>query len=239
MKRLNLEHNKLRVLSFERHDDDTPVLGDSLVQIIASYNDIETLGDLTALQHCVSLYMDHNRLTSGFSELRCLQALQLLDLAYNELNMSLQQFFRYVLQHLRDLPRLEYLALGGNPMVARIPHFRYFIINEMPQLRFIDYEPVTAKDRKKARQLATLGTWKEKTKRPESLLEPVMTDVCTSRRAVGLPCACVADPCANRRWSAARASHRIHLDSGMAGLTRIVSVRKPAVAMQPVDSSTE
>lgn len=108
-----------------------------------SQNRMEQLTDLSDLKKLVFLDLSGNRLNSGFEEISKLKAVRALDLGTNSLSMPIHEFYNYVLVHLKKLPKLELLSLSGNPIYDKIKELKYFLINELPKLKYLDWEPVT------------------------------------------------------------------------------------------------
>lgn len=77
--------------------------------------------------------------------------------------MPENEFFNFVLVHLKKLPKLEYLSLAGNPVQSTIREFRYFVIQELPRLKFLNWDVIAKEDRSFASDLAVSGTWDSKT----------------------------------------------------------------------------
>lgn len=62
----------------------------------------------------------------------------------------------HTLEPLLSLPKLTTLTVHGNPLVAQ-SSFRYWLIRNLPNLRRIDFSPVTNQEREDAFALDTLG----------------------------------------------------------------------------------
>jgi hypothetical protein len=60
---------------------------------------------------------------------------------------------------LKKLPKLEFLSLIGNPVEDKIRELRFFLINEMPKLKYLDWEPVTKEEKQRAIKLEGEGVW--------------------------------------------------------------------------------
>ena len=52
------------------------------------------------------------------------------------------QLFFYMVQHLKGLTKLRFLTIEGNPLEFHIIQFRFFLIAELPQLKYLDWEGV-------------------------------------------------------------------------------------------------
>lgn len=76
--------------------------------------------------------------------------------------MPENEFFNFVLVHLKKLPKLEYLSLSGNPVQSTIREFRYFVIQELPRLKFLNWDVIAKEDRSFASDLSVSGTWDSK-----------------------------------------------------------------------------
>jgi Leucine-rich repeat (LRR) protein len=79
----------------------------------------------------------------GFGELSKLKNLQVLDLGRNSIDFSIEQFYTFILVHLKTLPKLKYLSFEENPVEVKIPSFRLFVINELVKLSYLDWKTIT------------------------------------------------------------------------------------------------
>jgi Leucine-rich repeat (LRR) protein len=70
-----------------------------------------------------------------------LKNLRVLDLGNNSIDLPINEFYNFILLHIKKLPKLEFLSFSGNPVVDKINEFRYFLVNELPKLKYIDWEP--------------------------------------------------------------------------------------------------
>ena len=61
--------------------------------------------------------------------------------------MAINEFYSYILTHLKKIGKLEYVSFEGNPMETSIPSFLFFCILELPKLKQMDWRPVTKADR--------------------------------------------------------------------------------------------
>ena len=98
------------------------------------------------VRHAVTLPFWNTPLTpspDGFANLAQAQALRVLDLQKNNIDMSLSQLTSALLAPLKELPRLQYLSFEANPIEVKIQNFRYFVINELPRLEFYNYTRIT------------------------------------------------------------------------------------------------
>jgi len=100
--------------------------------------------------------------TAGFSELGKLKNLRVLDLGECCIDLPENEFFNFVLPHLKKLPKLEYINFSGNPIQTTIREFRYFAIFELPKLKYLNWELIAKEDRSFASDLAASGTWDNK-----------------------------------------------------------------------------
>lgn len=78
------------------------------------------------------------------------------------LDLPENEFFNFVLVHLKKLPKLEYLNVSGNPVQSSIREFRYFVIQELPRLKYLNWDVIAKEDRSFASDLAVSGTWDSK-----------------------------------------------------------------------------
>ena len=76
--------------------------------------------------------------------------------------MTISEFFNYVVVPLKALSKLQYLSISDNPVVNDIPHLKYFIISELPQLKHYDWEVITKEDRVLANAYRIQDIWKDK-----------------------------------------------------------------------------
>ena len=63
---------------------------------------------------------------------------------------------------LKGLPKLEYVAFEGNPVEETIPMFKYYIANELPKVKYLDWTQISKDDRTKGMTLDLSNTWKGK-----------------------------------------------------------------------------
>ena len=64
--------------------------------------------------------------------------------------------------HLKGLQKLEYVVFEGNPVEETIPMFNYYIINELPKVKYLNWTQVSKDDRTKGMTLDLNNTWKGK-----------------------------------------------------------------------------
>jgi hypothetical protein len=150
----SIEHlNKLKRLLADNNKI-TKVVFKGLINVeylSLSFNKLEVLKDMDDMKHLENLNLYANRLQyNSFGELAKLKALRVLDLGRNQIDMPIEQFYTFVLQPLKKLPKLEYLSFLENPVEVKIYSFRLLVINEMPKLRYLDWELISKEDQKKA-----------------------------------------------------------------------------------------
>lgn len=73
-------------------------------------NRLVTIEDTTDMKKLVHLDLCGNRIVHGFEELGKLKTLRVLDLGNNTLDMPIQNFNAFLLEPLKRLPKLEYVA---------------------------------------------------------------------------------------------------------------------------------
>jgi len=66
-----------------------------------------------------------------------------LDLGDCSIDLTISEFFTFVLAPLKKIHKLEFLNFMGNPVEKNINEFKYFIIYEMPKLKYLDWDPIT------------------------------------------------------------------------------------------------
>lgn len=125
----------------------------SLVLLSLAHNRMEMLCGMEYLHNLVNLNLSDNLISGGFSELGKLKALQVLNLSYNNIALTFNKFHHKILRHLQSLPKLRYLYFNGNPVQQSIFKYRFFVISQLPKLHFLDGDPVTKEERKKAKKL--------------------------------------------------------------------------------------
>src|SRR3990167_7296676 len=79
----------------------------------------------------------------GFENLCTLKSLRVLDLRSNSIDISQAQFYEKILSKLQQLPKLMSLYFQGNPVVIKIPLFRFFVIHELVKLEILDDAKIT------------------------------------------------------------------------------------------------
>lgn len=108
-------------------------------------NDIRFLGNFPLLQQLKHVQLGNNLISRIDARLASsLPALRSLTLTNNAIADLAE------LAHLAKCRRLEYLCLMGNP-ASREKHYREFAIWKLPQVRVLDYQRITTRER----QLAT------------------------------------------------------------------------------------
>ena len=68
---------------------------------------------------------------ADWAGLASLKALRVLDLSFNGLTMQINEFYAYLLTHVKKLSKLEYLSFEGNPLEDDIASFLFFCIGEL------------------------------------------------------------------------------------------------------------
>jgi hypothetical protein len=118
------------------------------------------LADLRLLLH---LDLSNNELglapSAAWAELTQLKSLRVLTLSYNKIAMAINEFYAFILTHLKKLAKLEWLAFEGNPIESSIASFSFFCIGELPKLKYMDWKLVSKKDRDQARVIEAQGTF--------------------------------------------------------------------------------
>lgn len=130
-----------------------------LVLLSLRHNNLEALPDMSDMRHLVNVDLSHNRVAAGFDSLEDCRALRVVDLSFNRIEMTLAHFYRDLLAPLKRLPRLEYLALEGNPIELSVTEFRALVAHELPRLKYLDWAPVTKDERQRGAQLDRQGAW--------------------------------------------------------------------------------
>ena len=72
-----------------------------------------------------------------------MKSLRVLDLRSNSIDISQAQFYEKILLKLQQLPKLMSLYFQGNPVVIKIPLFRFFVIHELVKLEILDDAKIT------------------------------------------------------------------------------------------------
>jgi len=140
LKRLFLRRNPLKSLDFTG-------LGNLLVLSMEDCG-LTELPNFEHLTSLVQLDLRGNPLASGFEQLGHLKCLQSLDMSRCKLQMEMAAFKADVLSFIKDLPQLQYLCLGENPITTQYPEFKYVVIDALPQLQTYDYERIPDKTKK-------------------------------------------------------------------------------------------
>ncbi|TIC03585.1 L domain-like protein [Wallemia mellicola] len=122
------------------------VTKDQLSTIILSHNLIHSIPLLPRLVNLNSLVLSHNLLTNIHpSIVKSAPRLTTLILDHNRLELG-------ELNSLAGHPSLTYLDIRYNP-AAETPRYRHWLIHTLPKLRVLDYDRVTDKERKEAREI--------------------------------------------------------------------------------------
>lgn len=158
--------SKLKRLELQNNSIATALLRGlkSLESLSLANNRLEALPDFSDQEELVYLDLSGNRITAAFAELGKLKNLRVLDLGECGIDLPENEFFNFVLPHLKKLAKLEYINFSGNPIQTTIREFRYFIIQELPKLKYLNWELIAKEDRSFAADLAQSGTWDNKTK---------------------------------------------------------------------------
>jgi len=123
------------------------IIGDAYEALNLSNNSIVTLGGFPRLEMVQSLILNNNqikRIQRGLGTF--LPNLKNLILVNNNITTLLN------LEPLADLPKLERIALAGNP-VAKEQGYRFYVIHKCPKLRVLDFQKVRLSERKEARRI--------------------------------------------------------------------------------------
>lgn len=110
-------------------------------------NELSCLDNFPRLERLVTLLASANSIRSlDFEEGEKLPNLEMLILQANPLDRI------EALEALRMQKRLQYLSLIDCP-ITRVPMYRLRVIKMLPQLRVLDFQKITAKERRLAQQL--------------------------------------------------------------------------------------
>lgn len=123
------------------------IIGDAYEALNLSNNSIVTLGGFPRLEMVQSLILNNNqikRIQRGLGTF--LPNLKNLILVNNNINTLLN------LEPLADLPKLERIALAGNP-ASKEQGYRLYVIHKCPKLRVLDFQKVRLAERKEARRI--------------------------------------------------------------------------------------
>lgn len=143
---------------------------ESLEFLSLSDNLLTSVPKIRNLQKLVNLDLSGNPLSIGFEELETVKSLQVLDLARTGLDMSIQQFYQFILTPLKKLPKLTHVSFAENPVEVSIIKFRLFVISELPKLKYVDWMPITKEERAEFPKHEKL--WKDKTLPAQPLKAP-------------------------------------------------------------------
>ena len=97
-----------------------------------------------------SIELDHNQIRN-FQSLQGLiecPSLENLNISHNKITLENNE--NQLFEILKNLPNLKVLRMEGNPFVRSMTNYRRRIINTLPELRFLDENPVTDHDRRLA-----------------------------------------------------------------------------------------
>jgi len=136
----------------------------SLVSLSLQNNQLQALGEMNDMQKLVNVDLSGNSMIK-FDELSKLQSLKVLDLANNGIDMHIKEFKETVLEHIKSLSKLQYLSFFGNPVCKRISHFTYFIIFELPDLKYYDWDLIKRESKEIAQKYESDGVWEQDEKK--------------------------------------------------------------------------
>ncbi|KAL6070668.1 U2 small nuclear ribonucleoprotein A' [Balamuthia mandrillaris] len=155
LKRLILDRNQISSISFQG------LSGLKLLSLRS--NKLDYMSDMYDLKSLVELNLSGNNISAGFSELSKLKALRVLDLSDNNIQFNLRSLHRNIIQPLKTLPKLQVVRFfPNNPFTVRIPHYRLFVISELPKLQILDDKEITKEEKAEAEKLAAQGQFNEK-----------------------------------------------------------------------------
>lgn len=123
----------------------------SLETLILSNNYISTISGLSNLKNLTSIELDHNQIRN-FRSLEGLTecpSLENVNISHNKIVLE-NNNEDLLFDILKKLPNLKVLRMEGNPFVRNMTNYRRRIINILPELRFLDENPVTDHDRRLA-----------------------------------------------------------------------------------------
>ncbi|EEB20363.1 U2 small nuclear ribonucleoprotein A, putative [Pediculus humanus corporis] len=121
-----------------------------------SFNSLTTLQGIEFFFHLKELILDNNVLSDNII-IPKMQHLQTLSINKNKI-INLELFLHKVQE---NLPSLKYLSLLGNKACPNqlsditkdeddYKRYRYYVINQLPKLKFLDSTPVTKEERQEA-----------------------------------------------------------------------------------------
>lgn len=122
----------------------------SLETLILSNNYISSISGISKLKSLTSIELDHNQIRN-FQSLQGLiecPSLENLNISHNKITLENNE--NQLFEILKNLPNLKVLRMEGNPFVRSMTNYRRRIINTLPELRFLDENPVTDHDRRLA-----------------------------------------------------------------------------------------
>ncbi|KAI6659752.1 Leucine-rich repeat-containing protein C10 [Oopsacas minuta] len=134
--------------------------GGTINRLDFSYNQLREISNLEAFSHLKELVLDNNVITDGGFDLPQMPQLELLSLNKNKL-----EDLDVVLSKIRkNCPDLSYLSLlgniacpsellGGEEDENDYQRYRYFVLYQMPHLRFLDSRAVTSSELKEAKRV--------------------------------------------------------------------------------------
>ncbi|KYQ91144.1 leucine-rich repeat-containing protein (LRR) [Tieghemostelium lacteum] len=132
----------------------------SMVYLGLCNNRLDHFPDLTdQSKKLLNIDLSYNRLVDGFDQLGKLKVLKVLDLSNNNITMSLVDFQKKILEHLKKVKTLEYLSMENNPIEKSIDEFRLYISNELPKLKYYNWVIIGKEERTKAAKLESDAFW--------------------------------------------------------------------------------
>ena len=89
--------------------------------------------------------------------------MQVVDLSRCGMDMSIEQFYQFVLSPMKKMPKLTHVSFAENAVETSIMKFRLFVISELPKLKYMDWQAVTKEDRNECSKHEHL--WKDKVRK--------------------------------------------------------------------------
>ncbi|KAM3127922.1 hypothetical protein pb186bvf_019992 [Paramecium bursaria] len=111
-------------------------------------NEIKKLGNLTLLKRLRTLNLSNNRISKIIDVSESLPALENLILMNNRLADFSEMY------SLRNCKKLKRLILHGN-LITQQPKYRLQIISILPQLKVLDFNKITHKEKEEAKEFQT------------------------------------------------------------------------------------
>ena len=140
-----------------------------------AHNYIEKVENLQNLTHLQSLDLERNRLKTAESleGLTECPSIKILNLTGNGLSGDPEQ----ILSVLARLPNLRVLRLDANPFVPNTPNYRRLVILKLPQLNYLDDEPIQENDRRLANAWIQGGKTAEREERAKIRAEKAAEEI--------------------------------------------------------------